>query len=158
MGMLLYKVKNDVPINLGKLIVSQFAEFGKRNYKQNDNGLPFLVLIFQMLVSQGFVKDDADKDEPPEPLLQINYRHFDGNHFNNMEPAQSTSKKRVSAVIQYLDAKLQPNKEEMSVTHAKQTALEEEHKHLTWLREIVADSAVAEGGSTKGESCSRGSF
>ncbi|VFQ78729.1 unnamed protein product [Cuscuta campestris] len=37
MGMLLCKIKNNVPINLGKLIVAQIAEFGKHNYKHNDN-------------------------------------------------------------------------------------------------------------------------
>ncbi|RAL54226.1 hypothetical protein DM860_018206 [Cuscuta australis] len=148
MGMLLYKIKNGVPINLGKLIVSQIAEFGKRNYKQNDNGLPFPVLIFQMLLSQGFVKVAADKEEPPEPLLHIDYRHFEGNHFNDMESTQSSAQQGVSAVIQYLDDKLEANREEMRMTLAKQSALEEEHKHLTWLREVVTDSAA----TTKGES------
>ncbi|VFQ66096.1 unnamed protein product [Cuscuta campestris] len=153
MGMLLYKFKNGVPINLGKLIVSQIAEFGKRNYKQNDNGLPFPVLIFQMLLSQGFVKVAADKEEPPEPLLHIDYRHFEGNHFNDMESTQSCAQQGVSAVIQYLDDKLEANREEMRMTLAKQSALEEEHKHLTWLREVVTDSAATtEGESAQGES------
>ncbi|VFQ90217.1 unnamed protein product [Cuscuta campestris] len=39
MGMLLYKIKNNVPVNLGKLIVAQISEFGKHNYKNNDNGV-----------------------------------------------------------------------------------------------------------------------
>ncbi|VFQ59368.1 unnamed protein product [Cuscuta campestris] len=151
MGMLLYKIKNGVPINLGKLIVSQIAEFGKRNYKQNDNGLPFPVLIFQMLLSQGFVKVDADKEEPPEPLLQIDYRHFEGNHFNDMESTQSSAPQRVSAGMQYLDAKLEANREEMRMTLAKQSALEEEYKHLTWLREVVSASAAIERESAQGE-------
>ncbi|VFQ92874.1 unnamed protein product [Cuscuta campestris] len=152
MGMLLYKIKNGVPINLGKLIVSQITEFGKRNYKQNDNGLPFPVLIFQMLLSQGFVKVAADKEEPPEPLLQIDYRHFEGNHFNDMQSTQSSAPQRVSAGIQYLDAKLEANREEMRMTLAKQSALEEEYKHLTWLREVVTASAAIKGESAQGES------
>ncbi|VFQ98692.1 unnamed protein product [Cuscuta campestris] len=121
MGMLLYKIKNGVPINLGKLI--------------------------------GFVKVAADKEEPPEPLLQIDYRHFEGNHFNDMESTQSSAQQGVSAVIQYLDDKLEANREEMRMTLAKQSALEEEHKHLTWLREVVTDSAATtEGESAQGES------
>ncbi|VFQ67178.1 unnamed protein product [Cuscuta campestris] len=95
MGMLLYKIKNDIPLNLGKLI---------------------------MLVSQGYVKVAADKEEPPEPLLQVDYRHFERNHFNDMESTPSSSKQGVSAVLKYLDAKLQANQEEMTIIQAKQTA------------------------------------
>ncbi|VFQ83600.1 unnamed protein product [Cuscuta campestris] len=103
------------------------------------------LLKARKLLKSGFVKVAADKEEPPEPLLQIDYKHFEGNHFNDMESTQSSSQQGVSAVIQYLDAKLQANREEMRVTLAKQSALEEEHKHLTWLREVVFDSAATEG-------------
>ncbi|VFQ86052.1 unnamed protein product [Cuscuta campestris] len=65
---------------------------------------------------------------------------------------QSSVKQEVSAVIQYLDAKLEANMEEMRMTLAKQSALEEEHKHLTWLREVVTDNTATEGEPAQGES------
>ncbi|VFQ67074.1 unnamed protein product [Cuscuta campestris] len=119
MGMLLYKIKNDVSVNLAR---------------------------------EGFAKDDADKDEPLEPLFQIDYRHFEGNHFNDIETVQSHFKSGVSALLQYLDSKLQANKEELSVMNCKKVALEEENRHLTWLKEMVTDNATAEDGYSQGKS------
>ncbi|VFQ97512.1 unnamed protein product [Cuscuta campestris] len=130
MGMLLYKIKNNVPVNLGKLIVAQIAEFGKHNYKHNDNGLPFLVLIFQMLVSQGFNKKDGEQEEPLEPLLQVDNRHFDGKHFNDMKQ----------------------NKEALLMVDQQKKVLEEERQSLIWLQENAAQNAQAEGSSFQGES------
>ncbi|VFR01586.1 unnamed protein product [Cuscuta campestris] len=151
MGMLLYKIKNNVSVNLGKLIVAQIAEFGKHNYKQNDNGLPFLVLIFQMLVSQGFTKKDAEKEEPLEPLLQIDNRHFEGKHFNDMVIIEQATH-GMQGVHKYLEHKLQQNKEALSLVVQQRKVLEEERKSLLWLQEHVAESAQTASASSQGES------
>ncbi|VFQ90474.1 unnamed protein product [Cuscuta campestris] len=151
MGMLLYKIKNNVPVNLGKLIVAQIAEFGKHNYKQNDNGLPFPVLIFQMLVSQGFTKKDAEQEESLEPLLQIDNRHFEGKHFNDMVTAEQATH-AMQGVLKYLEHKLQQNKEALRLVDQQRRALEEEHQSLFWLHEHVAQSPQAAGASFQGES------
>ncbi|VFQ68788.1 unnamed protein product [Cuscuta campestris] len=122
MGMLLYKIKNNVSVNLGKLIVAQIAEFGKHNYKQNDNGLPFPVLIFQMLVSQSFNKTDGEQEEPLEPLLQVDNRHFDGKHFNDMKVAKQATH-GVPGVLKYLEHKLQQNKEALLLVDQQRKVL-----------------------------------
>ncbi|VFQ73264.1 unnamed protein product [Cuscuta campestris] len=151
MGMLLYKIKNNVPVNLGKLIVAQIAEFGKHNYKHNDNGLPFPVLIFQMLVSQGFNKKDGEQEEPLEPLLQVDNRHFDGKHFNDMKIAEQATH-GVPGVLKYLQQKLQQNKEALLMVDQQKKVLEEERQSLIWLQENAAQNAQAEGSSFQGES------
>ncbi|VFQ63963.1 unnamed protein product [Cuscuta campestris] len=145
MGMLLYKIKNNVPANFGKLLVAQIAEFGKHNYKQNDNGLPFLVLIFQMLVSQGFTKKDAEQEEPLEPLLQIDNRHFDGKHYNDMETVVHQATHGVQGVIKFLKHKMQQNKEALLLVDQQRRTLEEECRNLIWLHEHATHSAQAEG-------------
>ncbi|VFQ68977.1 unnamed protein product [Cuscuta campestris] len=152
MGMLSYKIKNNVPVNLGKLIVARISEFGKRNYKQNDNGLRFSVLIFQMLVSQGFNKKDVEKEEPMEPLLQIDNKHFDGKHFNNMETVAHQATHGLQGVLKFLEHKLQQNKGALLLVDQQRITLEEEHWSLIWLQEHVALSAQAEGASSQGES------
>ncbi|VFQ98033.1 unnamed protein product [Cuscuta campestris] len=151
MGMFLYTIKNNVPVNLGKLIVAQIAEFGKHNYKHNDNGLPFPVLIFQMLVSQGFNKKDGEQEEPLEPLLQVDNRHFDGKHFNDMKVAEQVTH-GVPGILKYLHHKLQQNKEALLLVDQQRKVLEEERQSLIWLQENAAQSAQAEGSSFQGES------
>ncbi|VFQ81973.1 unnamed protein product [Cuscuta campestris] len=65
---LIYKIKHEIPVNLGKIIFDQIMSFASERAKQNSNGLPYPLLIYQMLKSQKLVV--ADEEEPAPPLLQ----------------------------------------------------------------------------------------
>ncbi|VFQ77323.1 unnamed protein product [Cuscuta campestris] len=58
----------------------------------------------------GFNKKDGEQEEPLEPLMQIDNRHFDGKHFNDMKVADQETH-GVLGVLKYLEHKLQQNKE-----------------------------------------------
>ncbi|VFQ77079.1 unnamed protein product [Cuscuta campestris] len=82
MDTLIYKVKHGIPFNLGKIIYDQILSFASERAKSNTNGLPYPLLIFQYLKSQGL--NVADDEEPAPPLLQVDMRHFEGRHHNDM--------------------------------------------------------------------------
>ncbi|VFQ84448.1 unnamed protein product [Cuscuta campestris] len=82
MATLIYKIKHEIPFNLGKIIFYQIMSFASKRAKQNTNGLPYPLLIFQMLKSQRL--EVTDEEEPAPPLLQVDLRHFEGKHYNYM--------------------------------------------------------------------------
>ncbi|VFQ68763.1 unnamed protein product [Cuscuta campestris] len=57
---LLYKIKHGIPLNLGRIIFEQVMSFSSEKAKTNTNGLPYPLLIFQLLKSQGFTTDAAE--------------------------------------------------------------------------------------------------
>ncbi|VFQ68309.1 unnamed protein product [Cuscuta campestris] len=93
---LIYKIKHEIPVNLGKIIFDQIMSFASERAKQNSNGLPYPLLIYQMLKSQKLVV--ADEEEPAPPLLQVDLRHFEGRHYNDM--AAREKQKSAPAVLQ----------------------------------------------------------
>ncbi|VFQ90479.1 unnamed protein product [Cuscuta campestris] len=93
---LIYKIKHEIPVNLGKIIFDQIMSFAPERAKQNSNGLPYHLLIFQMLKSQKLVV--ADEEEPAPPFIQVDLRHFEGKHYNDM--ATREEQKTALAVLQ----------------------------------------------------------
>ncbi|VFQ73165.1 unnamed protein product [Cuscuta campestris] len=55
--------------------------------KKNKNGLPCPLLIYSILKDQGFEKEENEEEETIPPLLQVDARHFEGSHFNDMAAA-----------------------------------------------------------------------
>lgn len=93
---LIYKIKHEIPVNLGKIIFDQIMSFASERAKQNSNGLPYPLLIYQLLKSQKLVV--ADEEEPALPLLQVDLRHFERRHYNDM--AAREEQKSAPAVLQ----------------------------------------------------------
>ncbi|VFQ87027.1 unnamed protein product [Cuscuta campestris] len=93
---LIYKIKHEIPVNLGKIIFDQIMSFASERAKQNSNGLPYPLLIYQMLKSEKLVV--ADEEEPAPPLLQVDLRHFEGRHYNDM--ATREEQKTAPAILQ----------------------------------------------------------
>ncbi|VFQ84566.1 unnamed protein product [Cuscuta campestris] len=56
MARLLYKIKHNIPFDLGKLIFDQIMLFAAEKYKANSIGLPYPTLLYSLLVSQGSAK------------------------------------------------------------------------------------------------------
>ncbi|VFQ85751.1 unnamed protein product [Cuscuta campestris] len=126
---------------------------GARNIQHPSNKVPSSTLKSSyFIVLRGFVKEDAEKEEPLEPLLHIDNRHFDGRHFNNMETVPHQATRGVHGLVKFLDLKLQKNKEELHLVDQQRITLEEERRHLIWLHEHVAHGAQAEEASSQGES------
>ncbi|VFQ70661.1 unnamed protein product [Cuscuta campestris] len=87
MATLIYRIKHCIPFDLGKLVFDQVMTFAATKFKTNQNGLPYPLLIYNILNSQGFTKEDCEEEEQVPPLLQADNRHFEGKHFNDMVTA-----------------------------------------------------------------------
>ncbi|VFQ83911.1 unnamed protein product [Cuscuta campestris] len=77
-------------------ILFRIISFASERAKQNSNGLPYPLLIYQMLKSQKLVV--ADEEEPAPPLLQVDLRHFEGRHYNDM--ATREEQKTAPSILQ----------------------------------------------------------
>ncbi|VFQ86910.1 unnamed protein product [Cuscuta campestris] len=90
MATLIYRIKHCKPFDLGKLVFDQVMTFAATKFKTNQNGLPYPLLIYNILKSQGFTKEDCEEEEQVPPLLQADNRHFEGKHFNDMVTARAS--------------------------------------------------------------------
>ncbi|VFQ73739.1 unnamed protein product [Cuscuta campestris] len=60
-------------------------------FNKNKNGLPYPLLIYSILKDQSFEKEENEEEEPIPPLLQVDGRHLEGSHFNDMAVAGTTT-------------------------------------------------------------------
>ncbi|VFQ80717.1 unnamed protein product [Cuscuta campestris] len=88
---LIYRIKNNVPFDLGRVVFDQVMAFAAEKYKKNKNGLPYPLLVYSILKDQGFEKTEDEEEEIIPPLLQVDARHLEGSHFNDMAAAGTSS-------------------------------------------------------------------
>ncbi|VFQ66827.1 unnamed protein product [Cuscuta campestris] len=88
---LIYRIKNNVPFDLGRVVFDQVMAFAAEKYKKNKNGLPYPLLVYSILKDQGFEKKEDEEEEIIPPLLQVDARHLEGSHFNDMVAAGASS-------------------------------------------------------------------
>ncbi|VFQ67137.1 unnamed protein product [Cuscuta campestris] len=84
MATLLYRIKNHAPLDLGRTVYDQVMTFAAAKFKKNKNGLPYPLLVYSILRDQGFEKEENEEEEPILSLLQVDSRHLEGSHFNDM--------------------------------------------------------------------------
>ncbi|VFQ59353.1 unnamed protein product [Cuscuta campestris] len=104
-------------------------------YKVNSIGLPYPTLLYSLLVSQGFSKEEKDEEELEEPQLQVDSRHMEGKHHNDMEVAGPTTAKdrKAPSLVRFLEQKLMQVKEELTRTSQLKEKLEIEKCQLVVL-------------------------
>ncbi|VFQ69389.1 unnamed protein product [Cuscuta campestris] len=135
MARLLYKIKHNIPFDLGQLIFDQIMLFAAEKYKVNSIGLPYPTLLYSLLVSQGFSKEEDEEEELEEPPLQVDSRHMEGKHYNDMEVAASTTAKHkeTPSLVRFLEQKVMQVKEELARTSQLKEKLELEKGQLVVL-------------------------
>ncbi|VFQ59797.1 unnamed protein product [Cuscuta campestris] len=118
MARLLYKIKHNIPFDLGQLIFDQIMLFAAEKYKVNSIGLPYPTLLYSLLVSQGFSKEEKEEEDLEEPQLQVDSRHMEGKHHNDMEVAGPTTAniEKAPSLVKFLKQKLMQVKEELART------------------------------------------
>ncbi|VFQ61560.1 unnamed protein product [Cuscuta campestris] len=145
MARLLYTIKHNIPFDLGQLIFDQIMLFAAEKYKVNSIGLPYPTLLYSLLVSQGFSKEEEEEEELEESPLQVDSRHMEGKHHNDMEVAVPTTEKdkKTPSLVKFLEQKLMQVKEELARTSQLKEKLEIEKGHLVVLlrqaREAILD-------------------
>ncbi|VFQ96304.1 unnamed protein product [Cuscuta campestris] len=117
--------------------------FAAEKYKVNSIGLPYPTLLYRLLISQGFNKDEGEEEEKEEPPLQVDSRHMEGKHYNDMEVAASTTTKHkeTPSLVRFLEQKLMQVKEELARTLQLKDKLEIEKDQLVVLLRQARDSA-----------------
>ena len=68
---LIYKIQHRLAVDLGQRIFDQLQFFSKDDNKINALGIPFPILIYQLLLSQGFQKKDDELEEPLDASLKF---------------------------------------------------------------------------------------
>ncbi|VFQ86387.1 unnamed protein product [Cuscuta campestris] len=152
MARLLYKIEHNIPFDLGKLIFDQIMLFAVEKYKVNSIGLPYPTLLYSLLLSQSFTKEEEEEEEPEEPPLQVDSRHMEGKHHNDMEVAGPTTAKvkKAPSLVRFLEQNLMQVKEELTRCSQLKEKLEIEKGHLVVLlqqaREASPDVEHTDGG------------
>ncbi|VFQ73737.1 unnamed protein product [Cuscuta campestris] len=72
-------------------VPSSVMKFAVAKFNKNKNGLPYPLLIYSILKDQSFEKEENEEEEPIPPLLQVDGRHLEGSHFNDMAVARTTT-------------------------------------------------------------------
>ncbi|VFQ76115.1 unnamed protein product [Cuscuta campestris] len=145
MARLLYKIKHNIPFDLGQLIFDQIMLFAAEKYKVNSIWLPYPTLLYSLLVSQGFSKEEEKEEELEEPPLQVDSRNMEGKHHNDMEVAGPTTAKdkKTPSLVRFLEQKLMQVKEELARASQLKEKLETERGNLVVLlrqaREAIPD-------------------
>ncbi|VFQ71236.1 unnamed protein product [Cuscuta campestris] len=87
------------------------------------------------LLYKGFNKDEGEEKEQEEPPLQVDSRHMEGKHYNDMEVAASTTTKykETPSLVRFLEQKLMQVKEELARTLQLKDKLEIEKDQLVVL-------------------------
>ncbi|VFQ77903.1 unnamed protein product [Cuscuta campestris] len=118
MARLLYKIKHNISFDLGHLIFDQIMLFAAEKYKINSIGLPYPTLLYSLL-----------------PPLQVDSRHMEGKHHNDMEVDGPTTAKdrKAPSLVRFLEQKLMQVKEELAKTSQLKEKLEVEKGHLVVL-------------------------
>ena len=94
---LIYKIRHGFPVDLGQRIYDQLLFFSRDDNKINALGIPFPILIYQLLLSQGFQrKDYVESEEPLAASMRIDNRFFGDEQFNDLaeSPVQDAAQDR----------------------------------------------------------------
>ena len=73
---LMYKIQRGLSVDLGQRIFDQLLFFSKDENKISALGIPFPSLIYQILLSQGFRKDDVELEENLEDEQFLDLEDF----------------------------------------------------------------------------------
>nr|GLL42163.1 uncharacterized protein LOC109153488 [Ipomoea trifida] len=82
MVVLLLKIRNNIPFNLGELIFDHIMAFRHGQGKEDKVLLPFSSLIYGILCKQGFRKHPQEEELSPTSLYSIDRRLFFKSHFD----------------------------------------------------------------------------
>lgn len=82
MGVLLYKVRNKLDVDLGSIIFSHIMTFTKKK-KEAKIYLPYPSLIYGLLSSQGFKPYDYEPVLDNDHVYRVDPRLAQGNHFDD---------------------------------------------------------------------------
>nr|GMC68813.1 uncharacterized protein LOC109168966 [Ipomoea batatas] len=89
MAVLLFKIRNNIPFNLGELIFDHIMAFRHGQGKEDKVLLPFSSLIYGILCKQGFRKHPQEEELSPTSLYSIDRRLFFKSHLDDCSTFKS---------------------------------------------------------------------
>nr|GMD28204.1 uncharacterized protein LOC109181161 [Ipomoea batatas] len=89
MDVLLFKIRNNIPFNLGELIFDHIMAFRHGQGKEDKVLLPFSSLIYGILCKQGFRKHPQEEELSPTSVYSIDRRLFFKSHFDDCSTFKS---------------------------------------------------------------------
>nr|GME10126.1 uncharacterized protein LOC109185001 [Ipomoea batatas] len=89
MAVLLFKIRNNIPFNLGELIFDHIMAFRHGQGKEDKVLLPFSSLIYGILCKQGFRKHPQEEELSPTSVYSIDRRLFFKSHFDDCSTFKS---------------------------------------------------------------------
>nr|GMD13783.1 uncharacterized protein LOC109181161 [Ipomoea batatas] len=89
MVVLLFKIRNNIPFNLGELIFDHIMAFRHGQGKEDKVLLPFSSLIYGILCKQGFRKHPQEEELSPTSVYSIDRRLFFKSHFDDCSTFKS---------------------------------------------------------------------
>nr|GME03172.1 uncharacterized protein LOC109181161 [Ipomoea batatas] len=89
MAVLLFKIRNNIPFNLGELIFDHIMVFRHGQGKEDKVVLPFSSLIYGILCKQGFRKHPQEEELSPTSVYSIDRRLFFKSHFDDCSTFKS---------------------------------------------------------------------
>nr|GMD22483.1 uncharacterized protein LOC109185001 [Ipomoea batatas] len=89
MAVLLFKIRNNIPFNLGELIFDHIMAFRHGQGKEDKVLLPFSSLIYGILCKQGFQKHPQEEELSPTSVYSIDRRLLFKSHFDDCSTFKS---------------------------------------------------------------------
>nr|GME10083.1 uncharacterized protein LOC109181161 [Ipomoea batatas] len=89
MVVLLFKIRNNIPFNLGELIFDHIMAFRHGQGKEDKVLLPFSSLIYGILCKQGFRKHPQEEELSPTSVYSIDKRLFFKSHLDDCSTFKS---------------------------------------------------------------------
>nr|GLL46609.1 uncharacterized protein LOC109185001 [Ipomoea trifida] len=89
MVVLLFKIRNNIPFNLGELIFDHIMAFRHGQGKEDKVLLPFSSLIYGILCKQGFRKHPQEEELSPTSVYSIDRRLFFKSHLDDCSTFKS---------------------------------------------------------------------
>nr|GMD14374.1 uncharacterized protein LOC109181161 [Ipomoea batatas] len=89
MAVLLFKIRNNIPFNLGELIFDHIMAFRHGQGKEDKVLLPFSSLIYGILCKQGFRKHPQEDELSPTSMYSIDRRLFFKSHLDDCSTFKS---------------------------------------------------------------------
>nr|GMD14474.1 uncharacterized protein LOC109181161 [Ipomoea batatas] len=89
MVVLLFKIRNNIPFNLGELIFDHIMAFRHGQGKEDKVLLPFSSLIYGILCKQGFRKHPQEEELSPTSMYSIDRRLFFKSHLDDCSTFKS---------------------------------------------------------------------
>nr|GMD47588.1 uncharacterized protein LOC109183993 [Ipomoea batatas] len=113
MTVLLFKIRNNIPFNLGELIFDHIMAFRHGQGKEDKVLLPFSSLIYGILCKQGFRKHPQEEELSPTSLYSIDRRLFFKSHLDDCStfksavvPEGESTRSRVSVDFAAVNARV----------------------------------------------------